>query len=103
MAEIQKHGPVKTSDFFNSEMLQRHAKNYTHVAKTAEDAIRAHDPQRLIVTDGYPGGGSPIPDLFGTGILQSGHTYNPMPVTHYDCEWVRGAVIAIRKIAHLAA
>jgi endoglucanase len=98
VTEIQKHGPVKTSDFFKAEMLQRHAKSYTHVAKAAGDAIRAHDPQRLIVTDGYPGGGSPIPDLFGTGILQSGHTYNPMPVTHYDCEWVRGAVVGSEKL-----
>jgi hypothetical protein len=79
-------------------MLQRHAKDYTRVAKAGRDAIRAHDPQRLIVTDGYPGGGSPIPDLFGTGILQSGHTYNPMQVTHHDCEWVRDAVIGSEKL-----
>jgi hypothetical protein len=51
VAEIQKHGAVQTSDFFSSEMLQRHAKDYTRVAKAARDAIRAHDPQRLIVTD----------------------------------------------------
>lgn len=92
-AEIQKHGSLKTPDFFNAEMLQRHAKDYTRVAKAARNAIHTRDPQRLIVTDGYPGGGSPIPDLFGIGMLQSGHTYNPMQVTHHDCEWVRGAVV----------
>jgi endoglucanase len=90
MSELQKHGPVKTADLFKPEFLQRHAKDYTRVAKAAADAIHARDPQRLVVTDGYPGGGSPIPDLFDTGILQSCHTYNPIQVTHHQCEWVRG-------------
>jgi endoglucanase len=98
LAEIEKHGPVKTADFFNLEMLQPHAKDYTRVAKAAGDGIRAHDPQRLIVTDGYPGGGSPIPDLFGTGLLQSGHIYNPTQVTHHDCKWVRGAVVGSEQV-----
>jgi endoglucanase len=97
VAEFEKHGPVKTADFFNLEMLQRHTTDYTRVAKATGDGIRARDPQRLIVTDGYPGGGLPIPDLFGNGMLQSGHTYNPMQVTHRDCEWVRGAVTGTEK------
>jgi endoglucanase len=90
LAELQQHGPIKTTDLFNSELLQRHAKDYTRVAKAAADAIHAHDPQRLVITDGYPGGGLPIPDLFGTGMLQSCHTYNPIQLTHHQCEWVRG-------------
>jgi len=90
LAEMEKHGPVKTTDLFSAEFLQRHAKDYTRLAKASADAIRAHDPQRLVVTDGYPGGGSPIPDLFGTGMMQSCHTYNPIQVTHHNCEWVRG-------------
>ena len=96
--EKVNYGPVETADFFNLEMLRRHAKNYTRVAKAAGDGIRAHDPQRLIVTEGYLGGGSPIPDLFSTGMLQSGHTYNPMQVTHHDCEWVRGAVVGSEQV-----
>jgi endoglucanase len=90
LAELQKRGPAKTTDFFNSEMLQRHAKDYTRVARAAAAAIRTRDPQRMVITDGYPGGGLPIPDLFGTGMLQSGHTYTPIQVTHHRCEWVRG-------------
>jgi endoglucanase len=89
-AEMEKHGPVKTSDPFSPEFLQRHANDYTRLAKASADAIRAHDPQRLVVTDGYPGGGSPIPDLVGTSMLQSAHTYTPIQVTHHNCEWVRG-------------
>jgi len=90
LAEMEKRGPVKTADLFNPEFLQSHAKDYTRLAKASADAIRAHDPQRLVVTDGYPGGGAPIPDLFGTGMLQSCHTYTPIQVTHHNCEWVRG-------------
>ncbi|MFZ0199606.1 MAG: cellulase family glycosylhydrolase [Candidatus Sulfotelmatobacter sp.] len=90
LAEMKKHGPVKTKDLFNPDLLQRHAKAYTRLAKTSADVIRAHDPKRLVVTDGYPGAGAPIPDLVGTGMLQSCHTYNPIQVTHHQCEWVRG-------------
>jgi endoglucanase len=90
LAEMEKHGPVATKDLFSPEFLQGHAKDYTRLAKASADAIRARDPQRLVVTDGYPGGGSPIPDLFSSGMLQSCHTYNPIQVTHHHCEWVRG-------------
>jgi endoglucanase len=31
-------------------------------------------------------------------MLQSGHTYNPMPVTHHHCEWVRGGSTATDKV-----
>ena len=90
LAELQSRGPVKTADFFNRERLQRHAKDYTRVAAAAADAIRERDPERMVVTDGYPGGGAPIPALFDTGMLQSCHTYNPIQLTHHQCEWVRG-------------
>jgi endoglucanase len=90
LAEMEKRGAVKTADLFNPEFLQRHAKDYTRLAKASADAIRARDPQRPVVTDGYPGGGAPIPDLFGTGMLQSCHTYTPIQLTHHNCEWVRG-------------
>jgi endoglucanase len=90
MVEFQKQDPAKAATFFNQEMLQRHAPDYTRLAKAASDAIRSRDPQRLVVTDGYPGGGLPIPDLFATGMLQSGHTYTPVQVTHHLCEWARG-------------
>ena len=68
-AQIEKQRPLKTPDFFNSEMLQRHARDYVRVASAAGNAIRAHDPQRLVATDGYPGGGSPVPGLFASGML----------------------------------
>jgi endoglucanase len=92
LAELQHHGSIKTVDFFDHERLQHHAKDYTRVARAAADAIRERDPERMVITDGYPGGGLPIPDLAGTGMLQSCHTYNPIQLTHHQCEWVRGVL-----------
>jgi endoglucanase len=92
LAELQQRGPIKTTDFFDPERLLRHAKDYTRVARAAADAIRERDPERLVITDGYPGGGLPIPDLASTGMLQSCHTYNPIQLTHHQCEWVRGVL-----------
>lgn len=62
-------------------------KDYVRVAKVAIQAIRAIDPHRLIVTDGYPVGTQSIPGLFDTGILQSAHDYVPALVTHYGIPW----------------
>jgi len=90
IAELEKNGRLKTTDYFNNAMLMRHVGDYELVAKKANNAIRAIDLERLVVTDGYPGGGGIIPGLFGTEMLQSCHTYNPMQVTHHQCEWVRG-------------
>jgi endoglucanase len=92
LAEITKRGPVKTTDLFNPAFLQRHAKDYTRLAKASAEAIRAQDAQRLVVSDGYPGAGLPIPDLVGSGMTQSCHTYNPIQLTHHNCEWVRGVL-----------
>jgi len=83
---------TKPEDSFNSDIVRRHAKDYSRVAKAAVDSIRKQDPERWIITDGYPGAGAPIPDLIDTGIMQSCHTYNPVELTHYRCEWARGFV-----------
>ena len=64
-------------------------KNYVRAARAAVAGIRGADPKRLIVTDGYDAGRTPIPDLFDTGILQSGHDYSPIQLTHYRCVWAR--------------
>ncbi len=90
MAELEKQGPIKTADWFSPERLKLHQKDYVRLAKAANDAIRKHDPQRLVVSDGYAGGGTAVPELAGTGMMQSCHTYNPMLLTHHNCEWVMG-------------
>lgn len=90
MEELKKAGKLNPEDFFSGEIARRGAADYTRVARAAIEAIAKHDPQRLVVTDGYNGGTAPIPALFDTAVLQSCHTYNPIQVTHFQCEWVRG-------------
>jgi endoglucanase len=88
--QLKKAGKSSPADIFNPEILQRHAPEYTRVAQAAIAEIGKQDPQRLVVTDGYIAGTAVIPDLFATGVMQSCHTYHPMQVTHYQCEWARG-------------
>lgn len=88
--QLKKAGKSSPADIFNPEILQRHASDYTRVAEAAIAEIRKQDPQRLVVTDGYIAGTAVIPELFSTGVMQSCHTYHPMQVTHYQCEWARG-------------
>src|SRR5450755_1607543 len=91
-AEQKELERTKPEQLFNSDVVRRHAKGYSRVAKAAVDSIRKQDPERWIITDGYPGAGAPIPNLIDTGIMQSCHTYNPVELTHYQCEWARGFV-----------
>jgi endoglucanase len=64
---------------------------YTRVVKRLVQAIRAEDPQRLILADGLQWGRNPVPSLLELGIAQSTRGYDPMQVTHYQANWVRGA------------
>jgi endoglucanase len=90
-AELKLHKP---DDDFTREFQHRRELRYVRVARAAINGIRAQDPRRLIVTDGYPVAGSPIPELFDTGVVQNCHTYIPALLTHYQCEWARGFVPA---------
>ena len=91
-AEQKELERTKPEESFNRDVVRRDAKDYSRVAKAAVDGIRKQDPERWIITDGYPGAGTPIPNLIDTGIMQSCHTYNPVELTHYQCEWARGFV-----------
>jgi len=64
-------------------------KDYARVARAAIEAIRARDSERLIVSDGYQGGTEPVPELFGTKVLQCCHDYSPFELTHYRIPWAR--------------
>jgi aryl-phospho-beta-D-glucosidase BglC (GH1 family) len=65
--------------------------SYAAIAIRAIDAIRKIDPERPIHSDGIEGGRVPVPELIGTGVIQSYHDYAPFSVTHYRAEWVSGA------------
>jgi endoglucanase len=51
-------------------------------------AIRAKDPQRLIVCDGRAWATAPPTELIGLDVAAALHDYNPMPLTHYKASWV---------------
>jgi len=86
LAESLKNQP---SEAIQREIAARGAKEYARAAGAAIDGIRGIDPQRLIVSDGFDGGVTPVPELISTGVMQSPHDYYPPAVTHYHCEWAR--------------
>ena len=65
---------------------------YEKVAKRLCEAIRAIDPNRLIICDGINVGRTPVPELIPLKVAQSGRCYLPQFITHYKASWgnVRG-------------
>jgi endoglucanase len=55
------------------------------------DAIREHDPDRLVVCDGREWGNEPPAELQGLGVAAATRGYRPMRITHYQASWVNGA------------
>ena len=51
-------------------------------------AIRAKDPQRLIIVDGRNWARTPIRELLGMNVAADIHSYDPIPLTHYKAAWV---------------
>ena len=62
--------------------------------KTVErmlEAIRAHDPKRLVVCDGRDWGNKPPEELVGLGVAAATRGYAPFHLTHYRASWVPGS------------
>jgi endoglucanase len=64
---------------------------YVRVVSHLVEAIRAEDPERLIIADGLKWGGSPVYGLAGLGIAQSTRGYEPMRISHYKASWINGS------------
>lgn len=64
--------------------------DHERVVRAAVAAIRAEDPERLIIADGLSWGNDPSPELADLGIAQSCRAYAPMGVSHYRASWVGG-------------
>lgn len=64
---------------------------YVEVVRKMAAAIRAEDPQRLIISDGLQWGQHPIPELAKLNIAQATRGYTPMDITHFKANWVDGA------------
>jgi len=61
---------------------------YAKVARRAVKAIRAIDPNRLVISEGLQGGREPVFELAGLGAAQSTRGYDPMQISHYQASWV---------------
>ena len=64
---------------------------YQRAVKAAVDAIRAVDPQRMIIADGLSYGTRPVPEFIPLQLAQSTRGYTPMEVSHYRASWIDGA------------
>ncbi len=67
------------------------AETYVRVVKHLVAAIRAEDPNRLIIADGLRWGRDPVEGFVGLGIGQSTRGYDPMRVSHHKAGWVNGS------------
>jgi endoglucanase len=67
------------------------ASAYLPAVQAAVDAIRAADPQRLIVADGLEWGNQAVPELAPLKIAQSTRGYQPMNISHFKAGWVEGS------------
>lgn len=76
-------------DLFN-EPNDQADDNYARIVKRLVEAIRAEDPQRLIIADGLRWGNKPVPKLIPLGVAQSTRGYQPMRVSHHKASWVNG-------------
>ena len=64
---------------------------YVEVVTAMVEAIRAEDPDRLIIADGLRWGRDPVFGLAGLGIGQSTRGYDPMRISHHRASWINGS------------
>jgi aryl-phospho-beta-D-glucosidase BglC (GH1 family) len=64
---------------------------YVAVVRKLVDAIRAEDPQRLIISDGLQWGQLPLIELRELRVAQATRGYTPSEISHYKASWVNSA------------
>jgi aryl-phospho-beta-D-glucosidase BglC (GH1 family) len=67
------------------------ADTYYAVVKQLAEAIRAEDPNRLIIADGLNWGSTPCDALLPLKVAQATRGYQPFGLTHYKANWVDGS------------
>lgn len=66
---------------------------YREVVAPLVAAIRAENPDRLIVADGIDVGRTPVPEIVDLNLMQSARGYDPMEVSHFRAGWVPGYTV----------
>jgi endoglucanase len=64
---------------------------HRRVVERMVEAIRKHDPGRLIICDGRDWGNTAPFELVGLGVAAATRGYQPMRITHYKASWVGGS------------
>jgi len=64
---------------------------YFSVVKAMVDAIRAEDPDRLVLCDGLDYGNVPVMSLRSLGVGLCMRGYRPMNVSHFRANWINGS------------
>jgi endoglucanase len=64
---------------------------YARVVRRLVEAIRAEDPERLIIADGLRWGNKPVFSLTDLKIGQSTRGYQPTRISHYRASWMSGS------------
>jgi hypothetical protein len=64
---------------------------YHEVVKRITDAIRAEDPDRLVIVDAPGWGRTPCPQLAELRVAQATRGYSPMSISHYKASWIHGS------------
>ena len=62
--------------------------NHEKIMRRTINAIRAIDPSRQIIIDGYGGGDYALPELADTNTVHSGRGYAPWTLSHYKADWM---------------
>jgi hypothetical protein len=65
-------------------------KVYAAVVRKLVAAIRAEDPDRLIISDGLRWGQDPVLELADLHIAQAARGYAPHEISHFKASWVHG-------------
>lgn len=75
-------------DLINEPPHMEKEDRYIEIVKALVSAIRAEDPNRIIVADGKDVGRTPVYGIVDLNLVQSTRGYDPMSVSHYTASWV---------------
>ncbi len=64
---------------------------YTQVVSKILDAIRAVDPERLVIIDGLEWGKFIVEEAIPLGVAQATRGYEPASISHYRASWITGS------------
>ncbi len=89
---LAKHYKAKAPNVLSFNLINEPSEktassNYVPVVTALVDAVRQHNADRLIITDGLEWGRRVVPELHKLNIGQGTRGYEPHGLSHYKAEW----------------